>query len=350
MQLLFDNIIFAIQRMGGISVVWQELLQRALRDPELRCRVLDYANDNVCRQALDIPGAVNMPTRKFERYRTPAYKADAPTVFHSSYFRTLPQTGVRNITTVHDLTYHFYRQGPAKWVHCAEELRALRQSEGVICVSENTKKDLLRFYPWLREDRIRVIYNGVGDYFRPLTATENEGYLLFVGNRAVSYKRFDLAVRVAQLTRTPLVMIGGQLSQEEDKQLREQLGEGMYRAVSNLPNEALNDYYNRALCLLYPSDYEGFGIPVVEAQKAGCPVIAQSVSSVPEVAGDAALLFPHSTDGQLAQAMAEAVQGLKNGTISRTEIQEAGFANARRFSWDTTYQETKEFYNEISNL
>ena len=194
-----------------------------------------------------------------------------------------------------------------------------------------------------------MVYNGVGRNFEPQPDAENEGYLLFVGNRAVNYKRLDIAIRVAQLTHTPLVMIGGQLSQEEDRLLRQTLGEGMYKAVSNIPNEQLSDFYNRALCLIYPSDYEGFGIPIIEAQKCGCPVIAQAVSSVPEVAGEAALLFPHQEKEMMAQEMAEAVRQLKNGTISRTALQEAGLVNAQRFSWDHTYQQTKEFYREIYN-
>lgn len=350
MNLLLDNIIFTIQRMGGISVVWQELLSRALKDPDIRCKVLDYENANVCRQELDIPNALQLPLRKLERYRTPDFRAEEPTLFHSSYFRVLPQQNVRNITTVHDLTYHFYRQGPAKWVHCAEEMRALKQSEGVICVSENTKNDLLRIYPWLKEDRVKVVYNGVGDHFRPLADAKEKGYLLFVGNRAVDYKRIDLAIRIAELTGLELVMIGGKLTADEEQLLHNRLGEGNYRAVSNLPNEGLCRYYNEALCLLYPSDYEGFGIPIVEAQRSGCPVIAQNVSSVPEVAGDAALLFRHKPSEELAQEMAEAVRGLKNGTISRSALQKSGFRNAERFSWDNTYQETKIFYNAIFNL
>ena len=357
MNLLFDNIVFSLQKMGGISVVWQELLSRALHDPDLCCKVIEYANENVCRRELNIPEPLTLPMRKLERYRTPDMRACAPLLqnngepqlFHSSYFRILPQKGIRNITTVHDLTYHFYRQGPAKWVHCAEEIRALKHSEGVICVSENTKKDLLRIYPWLREDRIKVVYNGVGEHFRRMEDAEDKGYLLFVGNRAVSYKRFDLAVEVARLTDMELVMIGGKLSGEEEQMLREKLGDGRYRALSNLPNEALCRYYNEAFCLLYPSDYEGFGIPIIEAQRSGCPVLAQDISSVPEVAGDAALLFSHDSK-RMAEEMAEAVRGLKNGTISRSQLQEAGFRNAARFSWNNTYQETKSFYKAISNL
>ena len=351
MKLILDNIIFCIQRMGGISVVWQELLQRALCDEDLDCTILDYdrGKENICRQSLQITNPIHMTCRRMERYRTPDFQVSEPALFHSSYFRVLRDSRIRNITTVHDLTYHFYRQGAPKWVHLAEEQHALRHSAGVICVSENTKSDLLRLYPWLRENRIQVVYNGVGSNFHPQPEAKNEGYLLFVGNRAVDYKRLDIAIRVAQLTHTPLVMIGGKLSQEEDRLLLQTLGEGMYKAVSNIPNEQLSDFYNRALCLIYPSDYEGFGIPIVEAQKCGCPVIAQAVSSVPEVAGGAALLFPHQDTESMAQEMADAVRQLKNGTISRTALQEAGLVNAQRFSWDHTYQQTKEFYREIYN-
>ena len=351
MKLILDNIIFCIQRMGGISVVWQELLQRALCDPDLDCTILDYdkGQNNICRQSLHISNPISLKARRMERYRIPDVHYSEKALFHSSYFRVLQDSHIRNITTVHDLTYHFYRKGPAKWVHLAEEQHALRHSAGVICVSENTKSDLLKLYPWLKEECIRVVYNGVGRNFEPQPNAENEGYLLFVGNRAVNYKRLDIAIRVAQLTHTPLVIIGGQLSQEEDRLLRQTLGEGMYKAVSNIPNEQLSDFYNRALCLIYPSDYEGFGIPIVEAQKCGCPVIAQAVSSVPEVAGEAALLFPHQATETMAQEMADAVRQLKNGTISRTALQEAGLVNAQRFSWDQTYQQTKEFYREIYN-
>ena len=351
MKLILDNIIFCIQRMGGISVVWQELLQRALCDPDLDCTILDYdkGHNNLCRQALQIDQHVSLKYRRWERYRTPNIHFSEKALFHSSYFRVLQDKYIRNVTTVHDLTYHFYRQGAAKWVHLAEEQHALRHSTGVICVSENTKSDLLRLYPWLKEEHVRVVYNGVGCNFKPQPEAINEGYLLFVGNRAVDYKRLDIAIRVAQLSHTPLVMIGGKLSLEEDRLLRQTLGEGMYKAVSNIPNERLCDYYNRALCLIYPSDYEGFGIPIVEAQKCGCPVIAQAVSSVPEIAGGAALLFPHQDTESMAQEMADAVRQLKNGTFSRTTLQEAGILNAQRFSWEYTYQQTKEFYREIYN-
>ena len=307
MNILFDNIIFTLQRYGGISVVWTELLRRARIDKDLQVTELDYTKD--------------LTPRFMERYRVPAYKTQEPTLFHSSYFRVLPDSSVKNITTVHDLTYHFYRHGLAKAVHLWEERHALHYSEAVICVSQNTKRDLLRFYPWYKEDNIHVVYNGVGEEFFPIPSVEKKGFLLYVGNQTVDYKRFDVAQAVARMTGLELV------------------------TASGVTREQLNTLYNEALCLLYPSDYEGFGIPVIEAQKAGCPVIAQNASSIPEVIGPDGLMVQHDTPQRMAQEMAEIVQQLKSR--STQAVIEAGFANAKRFSWDKAYEQTKQVYENI---
>ena len=307
MKLIADNIIFSLQRFGGISVVWNELLQRARVDKEIELTELDY------RQSLT--------PRFMERYRVPAYKADTPAIFHSSYFRVLLQPGVLNVTTVHDLTYHFYRHGLPKAVHLWEEERALRHSEAIICVSENTKRDLLHCYPWVPEERVHVVYNGVSEVFRPLPNVPKQGYLLFIGNSSVPYKRFEVAQEVARLTGLEL------------------------KTATGVTPEQLNTLYNEALCLLYPSDYEGFGIPVLEAQKAGCPVIAQNNSSIPEVIGPQGLTVAHDTPQRMASEMADLVCQLLSQPTD-TIIAE-GLENAKRFSWDTAYAQTKNVYENI---
>ena len=287
-------------------MVWQELLSRAREDQDLQLTELDYRDRTL---------------RRLERYRIPDYKADTPAIFHSSYFRILPQKQVYNVTTVHDLTYHFYRQGPAKAVHLWEEQRALRHSEAVICISRNTKRDLLRCYPWVDEARIHIVPNGVSEVYRPLPEVAKQGYLLYVGNSTAAYKRYDLAQEVARQTGLRLV------------------------TARDVTPEQLNRLYNEAVCLLYPSDYEGFGLPVLEAQRAGCPVVAQNASSIPEVIGEGGLLVAHDTPARMATAMAERVRQLLSQ--STQEIIAAGRENAKRFSWDKTYAQTKQVYENI---
>ena len=307
MNVIADNIIFSLQRFGGISVVWNELLQRARADKDLTLKELDYRQ--------------TMPYRQMERYRIPDYTAETPSVFHSSYFRVLPQEGVCNVTTVHDLTYHYYRKGLPKAVHLWEEARALRYSEVVICISENTKRDVLRFYPRLQEERLHVIYNGVSDEFYPIPSVEKRGYLLYVGNTAVDYKRYDVAQEVARRTGLPLV------------------------TASGVTREQLNRCYNEALCLLYPSDYEGFGLPILEAQKAGCPVIAQNASSIPEVIGEQGWMVKHDTPQRMAAEMTDIVKQIQSR--STQALITAGMENAKRFSWDKTYEQTKDVYRQL---
>lgn len=304
---IYDNIIFSLQRYGGISVVWNELLSRARADKDLALTELDYT--------------AGLTPRLLERYRIPNFKASGPAVFHSSYFRVLPQKGVLNVTTVHDLTYHFYRHGLPKAVHLWEEERALRHSEAVICISENTKRDLLHFYPWMNEQRIHVIYNGVGEEFFPIPTVQKKGYLFFIGNSQIPYKRFDVAQKVAQLTGLELV------------------------TASKVSREELNRMYNEALCLLYPSDYEGFGLPILEAQKAGCPVIAQRTSSIPEVMGEKGLMVAHDTPQRMAEEMANMVRQLQSRSTQKMITE--GMENAKRFSWDKTYEQVKHVYENI---
>ena len=311
MQIVFDNIIYSLQRFGGISIVWNELLKRARADARLKVTELDYMH--------------TMPYRFLERYRTPKWKPNCPSLFHSSYFRFCPDSSVKNITTIHDLTYHFYRHGLPKSVHVWEEERALRHSAAVICVSEHTKADLLHFYPWLQEDRIKVIYNGVGEEFYPIPSVKKQGYLLYIGAGTADYKRFDVARMVSQQTGLPLVQV----------------------ASPDVTREQLNRYYNEALCLIYPSDYEGFGLPILEAQKAGCPVIAQRTSSIPEVIGQDGLFVEHDTPERMANEITAIVRELQSRPTQT--IIDNGIQNAKRFSWDETYKQTRQVYENIYN-
>lgn len=289
-------------------MVWNELLQRARKDGDLTVTELDYVQERT--------------PRLMERYRIPDYHAEVPAIFHSSYFRVLPQAGVRNVTTVHDLTYHYYRRGLAKAVHLWEEERALRHSEAVICISENTRRDVLRCYPWLKEEQLHVVYNGVSDAFYPIESAEKKGFLLYVGNTQVGYKRYDVAQETARLTGLELV------------------------TASAVSQQELNRLYNEALCLLYPSDYEGFGLPILEAQKAGCPVIAQRTSSIPEVIGESGLMIAHDTPQRMAAEMADIVRQLQSRPTA--PIIQAGVENAKRFSWDKTYEQTKRVYSSLN--
>ncbi|HDW2027942.1 TPA: glycosyltransferase, partial [Enterobacter ludwigii] len=116
---------------------------------------------------------------------------------------------------------------------------------------------------------------------------------------------------------------------------------GRYKHLGRVSDEELNSIYNRVFCLLYPSLYEGFGIPVIEAMRSGCVVIAVNVSSIPEVAGDAAILLddPHPA------AIAHALKELEN-QLFYNKLRNNGFTQAKKFSWEKCYKDTLAIYKE----
>ena len=352
-MILFDNVVFDLQKSGGISVVWYELVRRFLENNTLDVSFIDNGNTtNKYRKDLNIAVSAISGQDMYipiSRYLPVRINASEPFIFHSSYYRYCKSSYAKSITTVHDFTYEYFRNGFKKRLHCWQKYNAIRHSDYVVCISENTKKDLLKFLPDVDESKIRVIYNGVSeDYYvidedteRKKLPFEKGKYLVFVGNRVDEYKNFSLLKRCVSSSKYSLVIVGSKLSEEEKIELEKYLPKDRYKCMGFLPNEELNVIYNYAAALVYPSSYEGFGIPVVEAQRAGCPVIAYNASSIPEVIGDTPLLMNELTDEEFFKK----IELLSDEKLMK-EVRSAGLENSKRFSWDIMYQNYLELYKE----
>lgn len=355
MKIIYDNIIFSQQRAGGISVVWFEILSRAIQDKDFKLKFIEYKKcyDNIFRKQLTIKlDRIELKSGLFlkvRRYLNPCIRTNERFIFHSSYYRTSSNSYAINITTVHDFTYEKYFSGIFKWLHCKQKYNAILNADCIICISENTKKDLIHYVPKVRVDKIKVVYNGVADDYYPIISKQDKSlelsevpYVLFVGSRE-SYKRFDFAIDAIKDTVYRLYVVGGGgFSESEIKLLNSKLGEHRYKHLSFIDNSILNEYYNSAFCLIYPSEYEGFGIPVIEAQKAGCPVIAYNGSSIIEIAEGSALLYKNDSIEEIQHHL----KSLNDVTI-RTNLIEKGKSNAKRFSWEKTYKAYKNIYTEL---
>ena len=346
-MLYLDNIIFSLQKHGGVSVLWGNLIQYLLNH-KVDTKFLDYkcSQSNKIRHSILIPEQnliLNESTPIFlERYRDVRIKDERQIIFHSSHYRICNQHNVKNITTVHDFTYEYFVKGIAKGVHIWQKYKAIKKSDIIICISKNTKADLMRFLPEIPEQKIRVIYNGVSDDYYPIINDSNaqyNDYILFVGGRQ-SYKNFEFAISCVRHCQKKLLIVGSLLTDKERKTVIECLGSEGYKEIVHPSNNLLNQIYNSVFCLLYPSLYEGFGIPVIEAQKAGCPVIALNSSSIPEIIGNHSLLLNHSSCSEFKNKM-------EILSKNRVEFISAGLENSKRFSWDKMTSEYANIYNEM---
>lgn len=341
-MLVLDGIIYSLQRHGGITVYFNELLQRMKAEAAGDCQVVVHEGSAV-NVGLLPSGYETRPTRVAERYRRCPVSAQA-SLFHSSYYR-LPERRIPVVTTVHDFIYERFASGPRKWLHSWQKFAAIRASHAVICISESTRRDLLQFLPDIRPERLHVVHNGVGSAFNPLSPDAMpkgaaRPYVLFVGARA-GYKNFlPLVQAMTGLRDLDLVCIGGGALTPLESELVQRQLDGRFAHHMGVSDAQLNQFYNGAFCLAYPSAYEGFGIPVLEAMRAGCPVVAMNSSSIPEVAGDAALLLPEASPDVLREAISRFDQAGQ-----RDHFRQLGLERAHHFSWDRTFAETCKVYS-----
>lgn len=351
-KIVYDNIIFFLQKSGGISVYWRALIEHLLRNQNLDIKFIEYSKtNNIFRKDLNLSKDKLVIRKKFpilKLWRYVNLKSDSLnlTIFHSSYYRTMKGKNVINVITVHDFTYEKKMKSIISKIHILQKKNALKKADGIICISENTKKDLLEIYPQFHCKKIKVIYNGFNkeDYF-PHQNSKMANSIIFVGER-VSYKNFKHVVQILKaLQDINLIIVGPVLSSDEIAYLDKNLP-NRYTLFNDIKNSELNILYNKSICLMYLSEYEGFGIPVLEAMSAGCPVIALNKSSIPEVAGKAGLLFEKLDYSSIINA----VDQLKYNKQFRDEQIKLGLKNTERFSWDNCYFNVLDFYNELFEL
>jgi glycosyltransferase involved in cell wall biosynthesis len=237
------------------------------------------------------------------------------------------------VVTVHDLAVLRHPETFNLWTRQYSRLcvsRVARAARLVIAVSEHTKRDVVELLG-VTEERIRVVPNGVGEPFSPEGAAEDGDYVLAVGTVE---PRKNLA-RLAEATRSlgvELRVVGapGWGSVE--------LGAGV-RRLGRVPDDELARLYRGARCLAYPSLYEGFGIPILEAMASGTPVVTSRGGATEEVAEGAAVLVDPLDPAAIAA-------GIEEAAARRDELVRAGLEHAREFSWAETARRTVEVYRE----
>ena len=291
---------------------------------------------------------------------------DGVEVFHVSDVLLWAQPGAVNVFTIHDLTTLLFPEFHT-WENRELHRRRLdfaREHADVILVgSESTRRDIVQRLG-VDRDRIRVVPYGVTPAYRRVEdpvrlASELQGYGLEPGryifhvgtieprkNLLRLVEAFDLLRKQGGEPSLKLALVGAGGWQHEDVLRRiETLGLEDWVVVTGPVAESIKpSLYSGAVLFVYPSLYEGFGLPPLEAMACGTPVIASNVSSIPEVVGEAGLLI----DPEDTQSVADAMALVLSDTDLRAKMIKSGLARSRQFSWDLTAKRTLEVYRELS--
>jgi glycosyltransferase involved in cell wall biosynthesis len=342
-RIVIDGLFFQFHRTG-IARVWKSYFEQWAATPfASNLVILDRG-----RTAPRIPGL---------SYRdVPAFQADESSremlqleawcqdlkadLFISTFYSTPIQT--RSVVMIHDMIYEMQSDGMKKdWAE-EEKSFAILHASHLVTVSHNTARDVRAFYPHLAEKDFSVVHCGVDPVFRPAAQGRVEAvkknfgltkpYFLLVGTRIGirGYKNamfpFRTLDRMTECANFQIACVGGEPALGE----LTAFGRVSAHLLPHVSEEDLIALYSGAEALVYPSRYEGFGLPLIEAMACGCPVITCPNGSIPEVAGDAALFVEDDDDAAMARAML-----LVGDPSVRQELRAKGFTRAALFSWKT---------------
>jgi mannosyltransferase len=347
MKLHIDGIIFSLQKHGGISVYFRELLNYInIHGVDIEANVsleLPYLQD-----ILGLSSEIMIerrPARFLERYRDCRLSKNTK-VFHSSYYRRPKYKGIASVVTVHDFIYERYSSGIARTVHMTQKHAAIRQAQAIICVSNSTYEDLFELVGIRADQTVHVIHNGVNPIFRPLEKISTEKcqpFVLYVGERR-GYKNFNLVVSALKhLPEFELHCVGGGPFRKEEFQGIDPSVCKRVKHLGYLSDEELNLAHNDSLCLLYPSQYEGFGIPVIQAMRAGCPVVSINCKAIIEVGGQALELVQSEDQMEIAHAVLK----LLDDSYRNKKVL-AGIQQSKQFDWAKCHAATLDLYRNLN--
>ena len=372
MRILYDHSVFQNQRFGGISRYFYELITRMLKEKDMEIdlfqgiHVNEYdlsSNKSLYNSYLGYKPKLKIsPFIRSHLFIVPNkmlfsgfYRTSNVDVYHPTYY----YQGIKKhhkapiVLTVYDMIHELYPNQLRYSKYTIDAKRtSIETADKIICISNNTKKDLMEIYD-VPEDKIEVIYlaNSLKKWDTYLDLTENYGiskpYLLYVGDRNGVYKNFSTLLEAYTSSlkdRFDLVCFGGGPFNKDELSIisRAKCDDKVFQLSAS--DYILASLYQNAFAFVCPSHYEGFGLPLVEAMGMKCPVIAANTSSIPEVVGDAGILF----DPNYKEDLIEAVELLESDTDKRKELITMGFKRESEFNWDKTAKETLKVYEEVA--
>lgn len=348
MRVLYDGQIFSVQKIGGVSRYFYELFKG---NPESRISVIYSENFylKAGKETKDFRGKYRIISEINKVKNIWDISRGDFEIFHPTYYDSyfLKYNKKPFVLTVYDMIHEIYRGKyfPMEDKTLEHKRELCSRAAGIIAVSEKTKKDLIQILG-IEPEKIKVIYLG-SDLEKKIKEIDlPEKYILFVGSRA-RYKNFENFFQgVSQLLKKDetlsLVCVGSKFTQEEKNRIEESGVQGRVFQILAQDDE-LYTIYKNALCFVFPSFYEGFGIPILEAFQSECPLVISRASCFPEIVEEAGEYF----DPEDIESIKNAVETVIYSKERREELIELGKKQLEKFSWEKTARETEAFYREI---
>jgi glycosyltransferase involved in cell wall biosynthesis len=355
----------------GIGTYVRNLLRHLSRldkdtDYLLLCRVEDCG---VAEELGENFRTIAEPARPYsvsEQLRIPLdLRRERVDLFHAPHYVLPPLTPCKSVVTIHDcihLRFPQYLPNRLAYAYARSSLWiATHRASRVMTVSEASKRDILRYFR-IPQDKVDVIYNAIDERYGETPSPDevarvqeryqlNAPYVLYAGN-IKPHKNLERLIEAfhalrqdPELGHVKLLIIGDEISKYATlrRAVHKYKLHKHVRFFGFVPDKTLAVLYRLARVFVFPSLYEGFGLPPLEAMASGTPVITSDVSSLPEVVGDAALLI----DPLDPSAIAEAMRRVLMDSPLHEELRQKGFKRVREFSWERSVRRVREIYGEV---
>lgn len=363
MKVAFDHQIFSLQRYGGISryiVNIAENLGKLEQDVKIFApfhynEFLSALPSGICdgKYLKFFPRKTTRFFMAYNQFTTKRKMASwRPDIVHETYYsrKGSNSTACPTVITVHDMIHELFKDSFHKRDNTSTLKKyAINRAQHIICVSNNTKQDLMDMLA-IPESKISVVHLGIEQVKRnvPLLSAKEKPYLLYIGHRS-GYKNFEgLLKAFASSDRLKkdfaILAFGSSAFSSSEKDLIVSLGLDESQVTHTLGDDnLLAALYQGAAAFVYPSLYEGFGIPPLEAMINDCPVISSNISSMPEVIGDAASFFNPNNN----EEMSFAIENVVYNTGYREELIKKGQQRVRMFTWEQCASKTLKIYQSL---
>lgn len=363
MKIAYDHQIFTKQKYGGISRYFAELTKNLIRlEQDVRVFAPLHQNEYLANFANTVTSGRHINRYPSKTSRLIQYTNSVvahrqisnwrPDIIHKTYYGSIRSQKTQSaiVITVHDMIHElFFDCAKVDKKTIRDKKLAIKNADHIICISEKTKSDLIELMN-TSESKISVVHHGVTP--TPVSSLKKfeipQPYILYVGARG-GYKNFHRMLKaVAQTPKLKdnfkvIAFGGGPFTKIEREEIRI-TGMGDSRVIQVSGDDALLEaYYRCASVFVYPSLYEGFGLPPLEAMAAGCPVISSNMSSMPEVISDAAEFF----DPQSVDSISHALEAVLYSEERRTDLINKGYIRVQNFSWEKCAEKTLRVYKNL---